>query len=76
MARPKYIQDHIDKIGEKVHQAILNAGYESLYDYRINCDDALPKSTLSDIVNGKSDPKISTLLQIARTLKIDVEELL
>ena len=35
----------------------------------------IPKSTLLDIAHGKSDPRLSTLEQIAEWLKINITDL-
>ncbi|MCB0414824.1 MAG: helix-turn-helix transcriptional regulator [Bdellovibrionales bacterium] len=75
MAKPKAVQKKIIKIGQNIEKAIKNKGYSSIYDFWVNNPKPVAKSTLHDIVSGKSDPKISTLILLAESLNIDLSDL-
>jgi hypothetical protein len=73
--RSKSVQSKINKIGKNIEKAIKSKGYSSIYDFWVNNPKPVAKSTLHDIAIGKSDPKISTLISLAESLKIDLYEL-
>ena len=50
------MQANIKKIGKNIENAIHRRGYSSIYDFWVN-NPKSAKSTLHDIVSGKSDPK-------------------
>lgn len=72
----KIIKQRILKIGENIEAQILKKGFSSVYDFWINSEDPIPKSTLHDIISGKSDPRISTLIAISESLEIPLSSLL
>jgi transcriptional regulator with XRE-family HTH domain len=74
--RPKNVQSKINKIGKNIDEAIKNSGYSSIYDFWINNPNPVAKSSLHDIVRGKSDPSISTLILLAESLEIDLYDLI
>lgn len=63
-------------LGKKVEASILKKGYRSPYAFWLeHGDDGLSRANLNYIINGKSDPKISTLRRICEGLEIDLCEL-
>ncbi|MDB5051609.1 MAG: hypothetical protein JWO30_4680 [Fibrobacteres bacterium] len=60
-------------VGEKIRTRILKSGYASveLYAHENN----IPKSTLSEIITGKNDPRLTTLAKICAGLGISLSEL-
>ena len=74
--KSKSVQNKINKIGINIEKAIKSKGYTSIYDFWINNPKPVAKSTLHDIVSGKSDPKISTLISLAESLNIDLCDLI
>ncbi|MCP4913229.1 MAG: helix-turn-helix transcriptional regulator [Oligoflexia bacterium] len=75
MARTKSVQKKISKIGENIEKAIKKKGYSSVYDFWVNSPKPMAKSTLHDIISGKSDPKISTLILLSESLDIKLSDL-
>ena len=75
MPRTKSVQTKINKIGKNIKLAIKNKGYSSIYDFWVNSSKPIATSTLHDIVSGKSDPKISTLIQLSESLEIKLSDL-
>lgn len=64
-------------LGKRISALIYAKGYSSPYSFWLeHGDDGLSRSSLNYILNGKSDPKLSTLRRIAEGLDIDVYELL
>lgn len=53
---------------------IFYKGFSSIYDFWVNGQKPLPKSTLHNIVSGKSDSKISTLILLSESLDIEISE--
>jgi predicted transcriptional regulator len=74
--RPKSVQSKTNKIGKNINEAIKNSGYSSIYDFWINNPNPVPKSTLRDIITGKSDPRISTLILLTESLEIGLYDLI
>lgn len=66
--------DLLKHIGEKIRSQILRNGYPSIELYAHEND--IPKSTLSEIITGKNDPRLSTLAKICAGLEITLSELL
>lgn len=61
-------------MGEKIRARILNSGYPSIEIYAH--ENRIPKSTLSEIITGKNDPRLSTLAKICAGLDITLSDLL
>jgi hypothetical protein len=76
MPRSKKAQKKISEVGLNIQGHIKRQGYASIYDFWVNGSKPIPKSTLHDIVSGKSDPKLSTLFLLAEGLNISLCELL
>lgn len=62
----------LKRIGTNVRCALIKAGYNCL---TFSKETGIAQSTLSKIVTGKGDARVSTLLKIANFLKIDIQEL-
>ena len=58
-------------IGINIKCALIRAGYTVL---GFSKKAGIAQSTLSKLVNGKTDARVSTLLRIADVLKIDIKE--
>lgn len=65
--------DLLKHIGEKIRSQILRNGYPSVELYAHEND--IPKSTLSEIITGKNDPRLSTLAKICAGLGISLSDL-
>jgi len=65
--------DLLKHIGEKIRSQILRNGYASIELYAHEND--IPKSTLSEIITGKHDPRLSTLAKICAGLDLTLSEL-
>lgn len=64
-------------LGKRVEALILKKGYKSPYAFWLeNGEDGLSRSNLNNLINGKGDPKLSTLRKISEGLEIDLPELL
>ena len=61
-------------LGKNIAKAIKKRGFESQEQFAWEID--LPKTTLSRIIRGKGDVRISKLAKIARALKVKVDDLL
>ena len=62
--------------GAHISQLIEKKGYSSPYDFWIKKgDEMISRATLNYIIQGKSDPKLSTLRILARMLRVNVREL-
>ncbi len=67
----------LEKLGESVQQEILNQGYKSAYDFwQKKAQGHLSKTTLTYLIRGHIDPKVTTLGALARLLGVDIRELL
>ena len=66
--------DLLEFLGERIKNLILAGGYESIELFAH--ENRIPKSTLSEILNGKNDPKLTTLAKICSGLEISLSELL
>ena len=65
------------KLGKKIGSLIFASGYKSPYEFWLeHGGDGLSRSNLNYIINGKGDPKISTLKVISDGLNIELSELL
>jgi transcriptional regulator with XRE-family HTH domain len=66
--------DPYQNLGQAIKRQIEAKGYPTVEGFAH--EHAIPKGTLSKIVNGKVDAKYSTLLRIAQGLGVGVAELL
>lgn len=64
--------DLLKHIGEKIRARILRSGYASIELYAHEND--IPKSTLSEIITGKNDPRLSTLAKICAGLDMTLSD--
>ena len=65
--------DLLKHIGEKIRSQILRNGYASIELYAHEND--IPKSTLSEIITGKNDPRLTTLAKICAGLEMTLSDL-
>jgi len=65
--------DFLKHIGERIRRRILDGGYASIELYAH--EHRIPKSTLSEILSGKNDPRLTTLAKICSGLEISLSEL-
>jgi transcriptional regulator with XRE-family HTH domain len=64
--------DSLQKLGENLRRRISNAsGSIELFAH----ENQIPKSTLSELLNGKNDPRLSTLAKICSGLDIRLSDL-
>jgi transcriptional regulator with XRE-family HTH domain len=64
-------RDWRKKLGQHVLHLIKKQGFKSPYDFWINrAGDEISRAALNYIVNGKSDPKATTLRALAKILKV------
>lgn len=67
----------LENLGKAILQMILDCGYHSPYEFwQKKAQGHLSKTTLTYIINGKIDPKITTLEALARLLDTDIKCLL
>lgn len=67
----------LEKLGQSIQHEILKQGYKSTYDFwQKKAQGNLSKTTLTYIIKGKIDPKVTTLEALSRLLEIDIRELL
>ncbi len=67
--------DYLRKLGENIRRRILDGSATGSIELFAH-ENRIPKSTLSEILNGKNDPRLSTLAKISLGLGIRVSELL
>jgi transcriptional regulator with XRE-family HTH domain len=60
--------------GERIRSLVLGRGYSSIELFAH--EHGIPKSTLSELLSGKNDPKLTTLAKICAGLEISLAELL
>jgi transcriptional regulator with XRE-family HTH domain len=65
--------DVLKHFGERVREKILRKGYASVELFAH--ENHIPKSTLSEILNGKNDPKLTTMAKICSGLEITQSDL-
>lgn len=65
--------DILKHFGERVREKILRKGYASVELFAH--ENRIPKSTLSEILNGKNDPKLTTVAKICSGLETTLSEL-
>ena len=75
--RGKADNKYFAALGQRIARLITAKGYNSPYSFWLeHGDEGLSRSNLNYILNGKSDPKLSTLRRIAEGLDVDLSELL
>lgn len=60
--------------GERIKSLVARRGYASLELFAH--ENRIAKSTLSEVLNGKNDPKLTTLAKICSGLEVSLSELL
>lgn len=66
--------DLLKHLGENIRRRILSKGeYVSIEIFAH--ENQIPKSTLSEILNGKNDPRLTTLAKICSGLNIPLSDL-
>src|SRR6187402_2916705 len=66
--------EFLELIGERIRSRILASGVKSVE--RFAHENEIPKSTLSELLNGKNDPRLTTLAKICAGLEISLADLL
>jgi transcriptional regulator with XRE-family HTH domain len=66
--------DILKLTGERIKTLVLRHGYNSIELFAH--ENHIPKSTLSELLNGKNDPKLTTLAKICAGLEMPLSELL
>jgi len=61
-------------LAESIQKRIKKAGYETIEKFCF--ENEIPKSTFSEFLSGKYDPKLSTLEKISEALGTSVSQLL
>ena len=64
----------LDFLGARIKDRILGSGVRSVEKFALEND--IPKSTLSELLNGKNDPRLTTLAKICAGLEISLSDLL
>ena len=65
--------DILGYVGERLKQRILKSGYETVELFAH--EHGIPKSTLSELLTGKNDPRLTTVLRICGALEISPADL-
>jgi len=66
--------DYLQKLGENLRRRILGSGASGSIELFAH-ENQIPKSTLSEVLNGKNDPRLSTLAKICSGLGIGLSDL-
>lgn len=66
--------DYLQKLGENLRRRILDASASGSIELFAH-ENQIPKSTLSEVLNGKNDPRLSTLAKICSGLGIRLSDL-
>jgi transcriptional regulator with XRE-family HTH domain len=64
----------LEFLGARIKDRILGSGVRSVEKFAL--ENGIPKSTLSELLNGKNDPRLTTLAKICAGLDIPLSELL
>ncbi len=64
----------LNEFGERLKGLIFEQGYQTVEQFAH--ENSIPKGSLSKILNGKVDPKLSTLERLAKALDISAGQLL
>lgn len=79
MRRGKSLRNNqrwLKRFGANLERLIHKRGYKSIYDFWVHHgDDVLSRSSLHRIVRGESEPKITTVRDLAILLKVRISEL-
>lgn len=65
--------EFLEIIGERIRGRILASGAKSVE--RFAHENGIPKSTLSELLNGKNNPRLTTLAKICAGLEISLADL-
>lgn len=66
--------DYLEKLGENIRRRIVNRSETGSIELFAH-ENHIPKSTLSELLNGKNDPRLSTLAKICAGLEIQLSVL-
>ena len=66
--------DFLEIIGERIRSRIQASGVKSVEQFAH--ENEIPKSTLSELLNGKNNPRLTTLAKICAGLEISLADLL
>jgi transcriptional regulator with XRE-family HTH domain len=66
--------DYLQKLGENLRRRILDSSGSGSIELFAH-ENQIPKSTLSEVLNGKNDPRLSTLAKICSGLDIRLSDL-
>ena len=70
-------QEWLKRFGAHVDGLIRKKGYKSVYDFWINrAGESFSRAALNYIVSGRSDPKATTLRELAKLLDVKMSHLL
>ena len=72
--QPAKDTDLLSNLGKNIAKQIKKQGYESQEQFAWQIE--IPKTTLSRIIRGKGDVRISKLAKIANALNVKVDDLL
>lgn len=76
-SRKENVDRFAKALGKRLAKLIAQKGYKSPYGFWLeHGDEGLSRSNLNYILNGKGDPKLSTLRRIAEGLEVSLSELL
>jgi transcriptional regulator with XRE-family HTH domain len=64
----------LEFLGTRIKDRILGSGVRSVEKFAL--ENGIPKSTLSELLNGKNDPRLTTLAKICAGLDIPLSDLL
>jgi len=66
--------EFLEIIGERIRSRIKASGVKSVE--RFAHENGIPKSTLSELLNGKNNPRLTTLARICAGLEVSMADLL
>ena len=65
------------RVGNNIKEIILSKGYMSPYDFWIeHGEDEFSRSNLNYLLNGRTDPKLSTLMRLSKILGVEISDFL
>ena len=73
-AQPPKNEALLRVLGENISKTIKKRGYQTIEEFA--WEQQIPKSTMSRIVLGQNDVRISKLVRIAKALGVKVDDLL
>ena len=65
--------DFLELVGKRIRNRILDGSFKTVEEFAFETE--ISKATLSEIINGKNNPKVTTLARIASHLGITLSEL-